>query len=74
MAYVYQHIRLDRNEVFYVGIGSDSKNQRAFNKLNRTKFWKSVLAKTEIKVERKLEDWGRIFCRLTSMEKRKNRV
>jgi len=51
MAYVYQHIRLDRNEVFYVGIGSDSRNQRAFNKLNRTKFWKSVLAKTEIKVE-----------------------
>lgn len=25
MAYVYRHIRLDKNEVFYIGIGSDDK-------------------------------------------------
>lgn len=51
MAYVYQHIRLDKNEVFYVGIGSDSKNKRAYNYINRTKFWKTIFDKTEIRVE-----------------------
>ena len=36
MAYVYQHVRLDTNEPFYIGIGSDDKNyQRANNKFNR---------------------------------------
>ena len=25
MAYLYRHIRLDNNEVFYIGIGSDSE-------------------------------------------------
>jgi len=51
MSYVYQHIRLDKNEVFYVGIGSDSKNKRAYNSINRTEFWKTIFDKTEIKVE-----------------------
>jgi len=51
MAYVYQHIRLDKNQVFYVGIGSDSKNKRAYNSTNRTKFWKTIFDKTKIRVE-----------------------
>jgi hypothetical protein len=29
MAYVYRHIRLDKNEPFYIGIGSDSSFARA---------------------------------------------
>ena len=31
MAYVYTYTRLDKNEIFYVGIGSDSKYKRAKN-------------------------------------------
>ena len=27
MAYIYKHIRLDTNEVFYIGIGSDNTNK-----------------------------------------------
>ena len=42
MAYIYRHIRLDKNCVFYIGIGSDKNYKRAHNKINRTKFWKNV--------------------------------
>lgn len=49
MAYVYQHIRLDTNEVFYVGIGSDKNYKRANWSYGRSKFWKSV-AKNGFKV------------------------
>ena len=42
MAYVYLHTRLDNNQVFYVGIGSDSKGKytRANCSKRRGKFWK----------------------------------
>ena len=50
MAIVYQHIRIDVNEVFYIGIGKEFK--RAFNKTNnRSKFWKNIINKTEYKIE-----------------------
>lgn len=45
---VYQHIRLDTNEVFYVGIGyivrSNSKN-------NRNKHWLNIVKNTEYEVQ-----------------------
>jgi hypothetical protein len=41
MAIVYQHRRLDTNEVFYIGIGKE-KN-RAYSKLNRNKYWKNIV-------------------------------
>lgn len=43
MAVVYQHRRLDTNEVFYIGIGKEKK--RAYIKSNRSKHWKAVIAK-----------------------------
>ena len=44
MAYVYRHIRLDKNEPFYIGIGlnNDEKYIRAYDKKNRTSFWKNI--------------------------------
>lgn len=61
MAYLYRHIRLDNNEPFYVGIGeysSQHKNiyKRAYNKLNRNKYWKNITNKTQYKVEIILDD------------------
>ena len=50
MAYVYQHIRLDKNEIFYIGIGSDNNYQRA-HKYGRNKHWNNVVNKTEYTVE-----------------------
>lgn len=56
MAYLYRHIRLDKNEPFYIGIGSDSKYQRANSRFNRNNHWKSIVNKTEYKVEIILDD------------------
>lgn len=50
MAYVYRHIRLDKNEPFYIGIGSDNNYKRANEKYDRSKFWKNIY-KNGIEVE-----------------------
>lgn len=53
--YLYRHIRLDKNEVFYVGIGTKNWNtnlvnikreieySRAYSKTNRTFQWKNIV-------------------------------
>lgn len=51
MAYVYRHIRLDKNEPFYIGIGSDYKYSRAYQKINRSIYWKRIVNKTKYKIE-----------------------
>lgn len=53
MAYVYRHIRLDKNVPFYIGIGSDEdgKYDRAYNKRHRNMFWKKITAFTKYDVE-----------------------
>lgn len=60
MAYVYRHIRLDKNEVFYIGIGSDNKGKytRAFNKYKsvRSDIWSKIVSKTSYEVEIVLDD------------------
>lgn len=47
MAYVYRHIRLDTNEVFYIGIGVQVNNKRAKTSVKRNKFWINITSKTE---------------------------
>lgn len=42
MYYVYEHLRNDTNEVFYVGKGKD---YRANSKKNRNAYWKNVVNK-----------------------------
>lgn len=54
MAVVYQHIRLDTNEVFYVGIGKTVK--RAYSKDRRNSHWKNIVKNTEYIVQIVLED------------------
>ena len=50
-AYVYRHIRLDKNEPFYIGIGCLSNYKRAYEKAKRNKFWYNIVAKTNYEVE-----------------------
>lgn len=55
-AYVYRHIRKDTNEVFYIGIGINSKSykvpyNRANSKRNRSEFWHYIVNKTDYNVE-----------------------
>lgn len=53
--YIYQHIRLDRNEIFYIGKGMkyDKGNiyRRAFTKNSRNNYWKNIVQKIPYKVE-----------------------
>lgn len=49
MAIVYRHRRLDNNEIFYVGIGTNKK--RAYEKVGRNNLWQKVTVKTEYTVE-----------------------
>ena len=56
MAYVYRHIRLDKNEPFYIGIGSDDKYYRANKKSQRNIYWNRIVAKTDYEVEIVLDD------------------
>jgi hypothetical protein len=53
MAYVYRHIRLDKNEPFYIGIGSDSTFKRAKSKykLDRNEIWHKIVSKTKYEIE-----------------------
>jgi hypothetical protein len=62
--YLYRHIRLDKNEPFYIGIGTKKDNYntckteyyRAFSKQRKdSKIWKLVVKKTNYKVEILLE-------------------
>ena len=54
MAIVYRHIRLDKNEPFYIGIGKTEK--RAYNKHNRNRHWKSIIFNTPYRVEILFDD------------------
>jgi len=55
MAYVYRHIRLDKNEVFYIGIGSDDKGYytraNCKDKTTRGHHWGNVVSKTNYEIE-----------------------
>ena len=57
MAYVYRHIRLDKNEPFYIGIATHLK--RAYEKSQRNKIWKSIVSRTEYVVEILFDDLTR---------------
>ena len=51
MAYLYRHIRLDKNEPFYIGIGNDEDYKRSKIKANRSIYWKNITNKTVYEVE-----------------------
>ena len=54
MAVVYRHIRLDKNEPFYIGIGKTEK--RAYSKHSRNRYWKHITKNTEYKVQVLFDD------------------
>jgi hypothetical protein len=50
-AYVYTHTRLDTNEIFYVGIGTQDNYKRASRLHNRTNYWNNIVKKCGWKVD-----------------------
>ncbi len=51
MAYLYRHIRLDKNEPFYIGIGCSKNYKRAYQTNSRNKIWKYIINKTNYEIE-----------------------
>jgi hypothetical protein len=49
MAYLYRHIRLDKNEPFYIGIGTQKK--RCYVNCKRNNHWHNITDKTEYRVD-----------------------
>jgi hypothetical protein len=67
--YLYRHIRLDKNEPFYIGIGTINKKSntiksrysRAYDKVGRNNIWKGITKRTEYEIEILLESNDRNF-------------
>lgn len=55
-SYVYMHTRLDKNVVFYIGVGSSVNHRRAKDTYKRSDIWKRVHAKTPIAINIVLDD------------------
>ena len=75
--YIYRHIRLDKNEVFYIGKGTRPSNAtyfskeyaRAFSKQGRNRIWHRIVNKTDYEVEIMFEsnDENEIFQKETEL-------
>jgi hypothetical protein len=68
MPYVYRHIRLDKNEPFYIGIGSDMTYKRAKEKSRRSQLWNKIIAKTDYEVEILVDDITFDYAKLKEIE------
>lgn len=56
MAYVYRHIRLDKNEPFYIGAGKGKRARKGIvigrkGSTQRSKAWNDIVAHTDFEVE-----------------------
>lgn len=59
MAYLYRHIRQDKNQPFYIGVGGLNKPdnyKRAFSSRNRNIHWKRITEISKYEVEIILDD------------------
>jgi hypothetical protein len=54
MAIVYRHIRLDKNEPFYIGIGKTEN--RAYIKRKRNNYWKHIVKSSPYEVQILFDD------------------
>lgn len=73
--YLYRHIRLDKDEPFYIGIGTMQecdielyKFRRARAKNGRNSIWKSIVAKTDYEIEIMLESDDYNFLKQREIE------
>lgn len=75
MYYLYRHIRLDKNEPFYIGIGTiqiiENKYHyysRSKEKSNRNIIWNRIVAKTKYKIDILLESEDYDFIKQKEIE------
>ena len=63
--YLYRHIRLDTNEVFYIGIGT---GKRAYSKFSRNRYWKHIVNNTDYEVEIVIDNLHRLEAEAKEIE------
>lgn len=63
MLHVYRHIRLDKNEPFYIGVGSGEKKKRAFDFSKRSSKWNDIYNQTKIRVDILFEEVTEDFAK-----------
>ena len=65
---VYRHIRLDKNEPFYIGIGKDIKRayQKGYNR--RSSWWNKIINKSEYEIELLFENISEEFAKTKEIE------
>lgn len=70
MAYVYRHIRLDKNEPFYIGVGSDcnGKYSRAYDRFGRSEFWNKIISKCDYEVEIMIDEIPFEYAKIKEIE------
>lgn len=56
MAYLYRHIRHDKNQPFYIGIGVTKEYGRAYSLVDRNRIWNSIANRTSYDVEIVFDD------------------
>jgi hypothetical protein len=66
MAIVYRHIRLDKNQPFYIGIGKTEK--RAYTRFSRNPRWELIAKKTDWRVDILFEDVSMDFAKEKEIE------
>lgn len=66
--YLYRHIRKDKNEPFYIGVGTKKKGNgqveiyiRSHTRYGRNRLWKSIVNKTDYDIEVIMESDDRDF-------------
>lgn len=66
--FLYRHIRLDKDEPFYIGVGTKKKGKtfieryiRAYTRYDRSRIWNSIIKKTEYEIEIMFESDDRKF-------------
>lgn len=66
--YLYRHIRLDKNEPFYIGVGTKKTGKtfiqiyiRAFTKHDKRSLWKRIVSKSNYEIEILMESNDRNF-------------
>lgn len=55
MAVVYRHIRLDKNEPFYIGI-SNNDEKRPYSKHSRNNYWRHIVNITDYEIDILFDD------------------
>lgn len=85
--FLYKHIRVDKEEIFYIGVGKVYKKdklssdplifyRRAYSKRNRNTIWKNIVSKTKYRIEiiQESEDYNFILSREKELIKLYGRI